>query len=122
MAGVKRGAHTGPNPTDRAKPGCKRHVICDANGIPLLVCTGRPTSAMTRWSKPMLEQLPLLPDGKGKRRKKPRALQRRDAALECVLPEPDPRRHAKGKSVGVAAGRHERPEGQDKGIYSNPDY
>ena len=24
----------GPNPTDRAKPGSKRHLICDGRGIP----------------------------------------------------------------------------------------
>lgn len=31
------GDHTGPNPTDRAKSGCKRHVVTDAQGIPLVV-------------------------------------------------------------------------------------
>lgn len=31
------GAHTGPNPTDRRKKGCKRHVISDAKGTPLAV-------------------------------------------------------------------------------------
>lgn len=31
------GAKTGPNPTDRGKPGTKRHVVVDANGIPLAV-------------------------------------------------------------------------------------
>jgi transposase len=29
------GAETGPNPTDRARPSTKRHVITDAQGIPL---------------------------------------------------------------------------------------
>ncbi len=31
------GAKTGPNPTDRAKRGSKRHLICDGQGIPLAV-------------------------------------------------------------------------------------
>ena len=31
------GAATGPNPTDRGKAGPKRHVLADANGIPLAV-------------------------------------------------------------------------------------
>src|SRR5712691_13458229 len=31
----KGGAATGPNPTDRAKPGSKRHVVVDARGLPL---------------------------------------------------------------------------------------
>ena len=31
------GAATGPNPTDRGKPGSKRHLIVDRRGIPLAV-------------------------------------------------------------------------------------
>jgi transposase len=34
------GAHTGPSPTDRAKAGCKRHLLTDAYGIPLVVTVG----------------------------------------------------------------------------------
>ena len=31
--------YTGPNPTDRGKRGCKRHVLTDADGVPLVVQT-----------------------------------------------------------------------------------
>lgn len=31
----KGGQATGPSPTDRGKPGCKRHLVVDAQGIPL---------------------------------------------------------------------------------------
>jgi transposase len=31
------GTQTGPNPTDRAKRGSKRHVICEARGVPLAI-------------------------------------------------------------------------------------
>jgi transposase len=34
------GEHTGPNPTDRAKSGCKRHLLTDGYGIPLVVTVG----------------------------------------------------------------------------------
>jgi transposase len=34
------GAPTGPNPTDRAKRGCKRHLLTDACGLPLVVWVG----------------------------------------------------------------------------------
>ena len=34
-AGEKGGAQTGPNPTDRGKPGTKRHLVVDRAGIPL---------------------------------------------------------------------------------------
>ena len=36
--GAKRGDHAGPNPTDRAKRGVKRHVLTDGRGVPLSVC------------------------------------------------------------------------------------
>ena len=31
------GLQTGPNPTDRAKLGSKRHLICDGRGVPLAI-------------------------------------------------------------------------------------
>jgi transposase len=34
-AGEKGGAQTGPNPTDRGKPGTKRHMVTDRQGLPL---------------------------------------------------------------------------------------
>ena len=40
-AGKKGGPQTGPNPTDRAKPGTKRHVLVDRQGTPLaFILTG----------------------------------------------------------------------------------
>ena len=40
---AKRGASaTGPNPTDRGKPGTKRHLVVDASGIPLAVALTPP--------------------------------------------------------------------------------
>ena len=35
--GAQRGELTGPNPTDRAKLGTKRHVLVDGQGVPLAV-------------------------------------------------------------------------------------
>jgi hypothetical protein len=31
------GLQTGPNPTDRAKLGSQRHLICDGRGVPLAI-------------------------------------------------------------------------------------
>ena len=40
---VYAGEQTGPNPTDRAKRGSKRHLICDGRGVPLAIrLTGEP--------------------------------------------------------------------------------
>ena len=57
------GDHTGPNPTDRAKHGCKRHIITDANGLPLVVHT---TPANINDGVPALKLLDLIPPIKGK--------------------------------------------------------
>jgi putative transposase len=45
--GAPRGAKTGPNPTDRAKLGSKRHILTDQRGTPLsAVITGANTHDM----------------------------------------------------------------------------
>jgi transposase len=69
------GDHTGPNPTDRSKKGCKRHVICDAKGIPLVIQTGPANQRDEELVEPMLKQFPPLRDKHGKKRTKPKALQ-----------------------------------------------
>lgn len=43
---VGGGGKTGPNPTDRRKPGSKHHVLIDANGIPLTAILTVPTVTM----------------------------------------------------------------------------
>ena len=40
LRALQGGAHTGPNPTDRAQNGWKRPRITDANGLPLAVQIG----------------------------------------------------------------------------------
>ena len=62
----KGGAHTGPNPTDRAKKGCKRHVLTDADGIPLVIQTGPANRPDHERLEPLLEALPVLTDGRTK--------------------------------------------------------
>ena len=69
------GEHTGPNPTDRRKNGCKRHIICDSNGLPLVIRTGPANQRDEELVKPMLKEFPPLTDRHGKKRTKPKALQ-----------------------------------------------
>jgi transposase len=51
-ARAKGGAQTGKNPTDRGKPGTKRHVVVDRQGIPLAVVL---SAANVHDSRMMLE-------------------------------------------------------------------
>lgn len=69
------GAHTGPNPTDRSKNGCKRHVICDSHGIPLVVLTGPANQRDEEMVAPMLDQFPEVINTQGKNQQQPKALQ-----------------------------------------------
>lgn len=49
LRAVRGGKHTGPNPTDRAKKGCKRHLITDGNGVPLVVQIGPANRRDEQW-------------------------------------------------------------------------
>jgi transposase len=60
--GVRRD-QTGPNPTDRAKRGSKRHRICDARGVPLAV---RLTGANRNDSQEALALVDAIPPLHGK--------------------------------------------------------
>jgi transposase len=59
----KGGTHTGRNPTDRGKKGCKRHVLTDANGIPLVVRTGPANQRDDTKLEDLIEAFPVLTDG-----------------------------------------------------------
>lgn len=71
----KRGPATGPNPTDRGKPGTKRHRVVDARGTPFgLTFTGanRHDSVMMA---PTLDAIPPVRSGRrGRQRRRPHKL------------------------------------------------
>jgi len=58
------GQKTGPNPTDRAKLGSKRHLICDGRGIPLAI---QLTGANRNDSQQALALVSAIPPLQGKR-------------------------------------------------------
>jgi len=64
----------GPNPTDRGKPGTKRHLITDRQGIPLatrLTGANRHDSMMF---EALVDAVPLIRTPTGRRRKRPAKL------------------------------------------------
>jgi transposase len=65
LSGRKRGAHTGPNPTDRGKKGCKRHVLTDRGGVPLVVHTGPANQNDEKRLEGLLRWLPVIPTKAG---------------------------------------------------------
>ena len=66
------GEDTGPNPTDRAKPGTKHHVLTEGHGLPVSgEVTGANTNDVTQL-KPLVEDIPKLKNPQTNRRRKAR--------------------------------------------------
>ena len=65
------GGETGPNPTDRRKPGSKHHLITDAQGIPLATTlTGANRHDLTQLL-PLVEAIPPIRGQRGRPRRRP---------------------------------------------------
>ena len=72
---LKGGEHTGPNPTDRGKKGCKRHIVTDADGIPLVVRTGPANRPDAEMELEMLDAIPPCAGRRGRPRSRPKVFQ-----------------------------------------------
>jgi transposase len=75
--GQKGGEATGPNPTDRGKPGSKYHLVVDKRGIPLAVRLSAANAHDATQLLPLVDQIPPIigPRGRpGRRRKRPAKL------------------------------------------------
>jgi transposase len=72
---VGGGRATGPNPTDRRKPGSKHHVITEAHGIPLAtILTGANRHDVTQLL-PLVEKIPPVAGKRGRPRRRPDVVQ-----------------------------------------------
>ena len=70
----KGGAATGPNPTDRGKPGTKRHVLTDAKGIPLALKLTGANVHDSRMLEAVVDAVPPIRSCWGPPRKRPSKL------------------------------------------------
>jgi transposase len=68
------GAQTGPNPTDRAKLGSKRHLICDGRGVRVIQLTGANRND-SQQALALIDAIPALQGDRGRPRNRP----------DCVL-------------------------------------
>lgn len=65
------GENTGPNPTDRSKPGSKHHVATEAQGIPLnIILTGANVPDVTQLI-PLIDGIPPVAGKPGRPRQRP---------------------------------------------------
>jgi transposase len=110
--GEKGGAATGPNPTDRGRPGTKRHLITDRRGIPLgFLLTG----ANVHDSMPFEALIDAVPPIRGKRgrpRRRPdklhadKAYDHRRCRNACRRRKIKPRIARRGLETSQKLGRH----------------
>ena len=70
-----RGEKTGPNPTDRRRPGSKHHVITDAQGIPLNVILTAANDHDITQLLPLVDGIPPIAGKVGRPQRKPKTLQ-----------------------------------------------
>jgi len=102
---------TGPNPTDRRKPGSKHHVITDASGIPLATTlTGANAHDVTQLL-PLVDSIPKIHSQSGKRRR-PKRVQG-DRAYDS---EPHRKRLRRRRIIPVLAKRN-TAHGSGLGVY-----
>ena len=93
---------TGPNPTDRARPGTKRHVLTDARGIPLAqVLTPANQNGITVFEQ-LLDAVPPVRGRVGKPRRRPDKLHA-DKAYD--FPPPRARRALRARHIHARIAR-----------------
>ncbi|MEV6576085.1 IS5 family transposase [Streptomyces sp. NPDC051577] len=71
---LKRGAHTGPSPVDRARPGSKHHLIVDRHGTPLVVSLTSGNRHDVTQLTPLLDAMPRIRGLRDRARHRPRRL------------------------------------------------
>lgn len=106
------GGKTGPNPTDRRKPGSKHHLITDAQGIPLAaILTGANRHDVTQLL-PLVKAIPTVGGKRGRPRKKPDRVQG-DRAYDS---RPH-RRALRALGIGPVLAQRFTPHGSGLGVY-----
>ena len=61
----------GANPVDRAKPGSKLHLVCDAGGLPLTAVVTAANVNDTAMFQALVEDIPAVRTSAGRRRSRP---------------------------------------------------
>jgi transposase len=106
------GPKTGPNPTDRRKPGSKHHVLTDANGTPLVVILTAANVHDVKELLPLVDNIPPVHGKPGPPRHKPERVQA-DTAYDS---EPH-RRELRKRGITPVIPKRQREHGSGLGVY-----
>ena len=106
------GEKTGPNPTDRRKPGSKHHVLTDANGIPLnVILTGANRHDVTQLI-PLVDSAPPVAGKPGHPKQRPESLYA-DRAYDSELH----RRELRQRHIEPHLAKRNTEHGSGLGVY-----
>nr|WP_246329996.1 IS5 family transposase [Endobacter medicaginis]MCX5474797.1 IS5 family transposase [Endobacter medicaginis] len=112
LAAKRGGDKTGPNPTDRGRLGTKRHLITDANGLPLaFILTGANTHDSMPFEE-LIDRIPPISGKPGRARRRPdklhadKAYDHRRCRLACRRRRITPRIARRGVEISQKLGRH----------------
>jgi transposase len=106
------GAATGPNPTDRGKPGTKRHLMVDRQGIPLAILLTAANVHDSTVLEEVLDHVPPVRQPRGRPRRRPgklhadKAYDFRRCRRACRKRGIVPRIARRGIESGERLGRH----------------
>ncbi len=110
LRSVGAGEKSGPNPTDRRKPGSKHHTLTDAKGIPLAVTLTAANENDVTQLKPLLDAIPPVRGKPGAPRFRPDSIQA-DRGYDS---EPH-RRRLRARGIKTIIARRNTPHGSGLG-------
>ena len=87
------GERTGPNPTDRRRPGSKHHTVTDANGVPLVTHVTAANRHDVTELVPLIDDIPPVAGKPGKPQKRPKHLYADRAMIGTTSPAGPQARH-----------------------------
>ncbi|MGO9115250.1 MAG: IS5 family transposase [Thermoguttaceae bacterium] len=106
------GAQTGPNPTDRRRPGSKHHTVTDANGVPLVTHLTAANRHDTTELIPLIDDIPPVAGKPGKPRKRPD-----DAYADRAYDSEPHRKELRKRGIKPHLARRNTPHGSGLGIF-----
>lgn len=106
------GSKTGPNPTDRAKPGSKHHALTDGNGIPLVVILTAANVHDVNELIPLVDSIPPVSGKRGPPRRRPERVQ-----ADTAYDSEERRKELRKRRIKPVIPKRNREHGSGLGVF-----